>query len=373
LACQTQVQTQIAAQPLDFLGAPSRFLDRLAPRALLVIETEIWPELFYQCHKRSIPVLLLSARLSHRSHRRLSLVKGFISPILEKLSLTATISQADYYRLIDLGVSKAKAAVIGSPKFDGLIDRAQKQLATLSSEYKLDLSDQNNWTKIPLPKPSSQKFLILAGSTHPGEEELILSAISDLPNPGAVLALAPRHLVRVPKILDLIKKRGLHPILFSESGSIRSNQDSSVVVIDQIGLLTSLYQQCDLALVGGSFFEGDGHNPLEPAAAGKPIIFGPYMSSFKAEAEDLESLGAATAAPKGLLSKAIYNFLSNPTLAFMAGLSGLWYLSQRKTIAPILAQAVLTFLSDPDHYSQTKALECLNSQTETYNSHFQNS
>jgi 3-deoxy-D-manno-octulosonic-acid transferase len=353
--------TQIAAPPLDFLGAPGRFLDRLAPRALLVIETEIWPELFFQCHKRSIPVFLLSARLSQRSYQRLSMFQGFINRILKTIALAATISQSDCSRLVDLGVSPDKTVVIGSPKFDRLIALAKERLSNLSQKFNLDLADQNNWAKLDLTPIKSKKPLILAGSTHPGEEELILSKVLALKESTAALALAPRHLERVPQIMELIKAYGLLPLRFSENSSLRGPADS-VVVIDQIGQLSSLYQECDLAIVGGSFFDGAGHNPLEPVAAGKPVIFGPNMSSFKAEADDLESLGAAWAAPKDILLTAINRCLSQPELAFKAGLIGLNYLAGKRAVAPILAQAVLNFLSEPSPLGQKKALDYLFNQ-----------
>jgi 3-deoxy-D-manno-octulosonic-acid transferase len=350
-ACPALGRAQIAAPPLDFLGAPGRFLDRVAPRALIVIETEIWPELFLQSSLRSTPVLMLSARLSQRSHDRLTKFRGFIAQTLAIPALVATIGETDLRLLTDLGLDPQKAAAIGSPKFDALIAQAQ---ATL---------DRGG----PGQSPPGGPPLILAGSTHPGEEELILRAVGSLPAPGPALAMAPRHLTRIPDIVRLIESMGHRPSLFSATGALRPPQGAppnTVTLVDKMGLLASLYRECDLALVGGSFVPGSGHNPLEPAAAGKPIIFGPNMSSFKDEAAELEALGAAVSAPKAFLPQAISAFLSNPAKAQASGLSGLRYLSEKKPVAPILARLALKFLSGPAPDGPQKALAYLRGQAQ---------
>jgi 3-deoxy-D-manno-octulosonic-acid transferase len=336
-------RTQIAAPPLDFLGAPGRFLDRLDPLALLVIETEIWPELFLQCHRRGVPVLLVSARLSRRSHRRMSFFRGFLGGVLKDVSLVAAIGRPDLGRLVDLGVRPELAALSGSPKFDRLIAQARATLSAPSG---------------PSSRGPAARPLVLAGSTHPGEEELILDACLGLPAPGADLAIAPRHLGRVPAILGLARSRGLVARTFSETGSLSAGP-GSVAVIDQMGRLSGLYRECDLAIVGGSFLSGSGHNPLEPAAAGKPVIYGPHMSSFRAEAEELESLGAAKAVPPGLLPAAMADLLSRPDQARRAGRAGLELLAARPPVAPRLARAIMEFLASPGPQGQRLAMGVL--------------
>jgi 3-deoxy-D-manno-octulosonic-acid transferase len=119
------------------------------------------------------------------------------------------------------------------------------------------------------------------------------------------------------------------------------------MIIDTIGQLSSLYRRCDVALVGGSFLEGAGHNPLEPAAAGKPIIFGPHMSSFQQEALDLEAAGAAIGSPPGLLGTALRRFLSDREGARRAGLAGLAALAGRNPVGQDLAKIILHSLDDP--------------------------
>jgi 3-deoxy-D-manno-octulosonic-acid transferase len=335
---------QIAAPPLDFLGAPGRFLDRVAPKALIVIETELWPELFYQCQARSIPVLLLSARLSQRSHDRLARFKSFIGQTLAIPSLVATISQKDFDLLTDLGLDPKKASVIGSPKFDALIAKAQNALA-LSGPNPPDLG--------PEVFAQSQKPLILAGSTHPGEEELILSALTTLPNLGAALALAPRHLTRLSEVTAITQSFGLKPVFLSETNVLRPGP-GEVTLVDKMGLLADLYRECDLAIIGGSFFEGAGHNPLEPAAVGKPLIFGPNMSSFKREAEELVTLGVATSSPKAFLNQAISDLLADPNRARALGRKGQKYLAGQKIVAPVLAKLALDFLAKPKGLGQVQ-------------------
>jgi 3-deoxy-D-manno-octulosonic-acid transferase len=342
-------QTQISAPPLDFLGAPGRFLDRVAPRALVVIETEIWPELYHQCRLRSIPVLMLSARLSRRSHGRLGRFRRFIGQTLAVPALAATIGQTDLEFLTDLGLDPAKAAALGSPKFDRLVAQAQAGLAAHKAH---DLSG-------PWPQPP----LILAGSTHPGEEVPILAAALRLSgkglDSGPAWAIAPRHLTRLTEVLRLIESFGWTPSLYSETESLRP-EPGQVTVVDRMGLLASLYGQGDLAIVGGSFVDGGtGHNPLEPAAAGKPVFFGPHMDSFKAEAEALIARGAAITAPKNLLADALSPFLDDPQKSRQAGLAGLRYLAEKPVVAPALASLVIDYLSEPAPDGPRKALDRL--------------
>ncbi|MDR2386169.1 MAG: hypothetical protein LBE80_01115 [Deltaproteobacteria bacterium] len=325
---------QIAAPPLDFLGAPARFLDRVVPKALIIIETEIWPELFYQCQKRSIPVLMLSARLSQRSHQRLRHFKAFMAQTLSIPALVATISQSDLDLLIDLGLEPKKAQVLGSPKYDALIQKAAGLLAQ----------------GLPAAQAFSEKPLILAGSTHPGEEELILSSIMSLAKPEAALALAPRHLTRLAELESLVASFGLKPVLFSQSHQLRPGP-GQVTLVDKIGLLSDLYGHCDLAIIGGSFFDRAGHNPaghnpFEPVAYGKALIFGPNMLSFKREAEDLEALGVATRTPKAFLNQAISDLLEEPDRTRALGHKGQKYLASQKLVAPVLAQLALDFLEN---------------------------
>jgi 3-deoxy-D-manno-octulosonic-acid transferase len=286
-------------------------------------------------------------------------------------SLVATISQADQSRLAELGVEPEKSVVIGSPKFDSLIGQARATLASLPQKTQSELSGRDHWDSqatslasaisLMAAPASGPNPLILAGSTHPGEEELIMEAVMALPAPGASLAIAPRHLVRIPEVSRLVESFTLKPSPYSETGTLRPGP-GSVTIVDTMGNLSGLYRECDLAIVGGSFFNGDGHNPLEPAAFGKPIVFGQSMSSFKGPAEKLESIGAATVAPRAFLATAIASLLASPEKASRAGLAGLWLLSRQRPVAPILAQGILEFLSEPAPQGSQKAMAYLRSQ-----------
>jgi 3-deoxy-D-manno-octulosonic-acid transferase len=361
--------TQIAAPPLDFWGAPARFLDRLNPRVLVLIETEIWPELICQCSRRSIEVVMLSARLSERSHRRLARFKGFCRDIFRRISLIAAISQADRDRFTDLGAAPETTFVAGSAKFDDLILLAAQnrdkfsgsapsaswsRAGSSAAPISLDLSDspadrspsdqvdQNGADRFRADESRADRLrtappVLLAGSTHPGEEKLILSAARTL---SVSLALAPRHIGRAAEIAALCRAEGFEPRLYSETKTL-SPPAGAVTIVDVMGVLASLYEKCDLALVGGSFLKGAGHNPLEPAAFGKPVVFGSFMSSFQTEADDLRSLGAAFSTPAEELGSTLDGLLADPKKMAEAGWRGLSWLAARTPVAETLAQILL--------------------------------
>jgi 3-deoxy-D-manno-octulosonic-acid transferase len=340
-------RTQIAAPPLDFWGAPGRYLDRLGPRVLVLIETEIWPELIHQCHRRGIGVVMLSARLSERSHRRLRRLKGVFGSVLRQISLIATIGRQDLERFLDLGCDPDKVFAAGSPKFDDLIGQARKNLARFAdSDARGREGEKGEKGKNDPAGADGGPPVILAGSTHPGEEAVILRAFGELEPGAARLALAPRHLERVPEALGLVRDLGLVPLLHSEAGTLAAGPNE-VVVVDRMGLLADLYRQADVALVGGSFLEGAGHNPLEPAACGVPVVFGPHMSSFQAEARILLDAGAAQQSPPALLGAALSRYLGDPGLAGRSGLSGLKALAALEPAGPVLARILLDFLAAP--------------------------
>jgi len=309
---------QIMAQPLDFLGSAGRSFDRVNPRALILVETEIWPGLIRSALARQIPVLLVSGRLSARSVGRYSLARKFFHSLFSNFSLAAVISKDDQNRFISLGCPVEKTMVLGNPKFDPLIDIAQ----THKAEYPNRIPQQ-----------------ILAASTHKGEEEQILKIIKSLqtkPN----LILAPRHPQRALEVLELSKNMGFSSSLFSQ------NQPTPVVVVDGLGYLYDLYPQCNIAIIGGSFLKGAGHNPLEPAAFGRPVIFGPCMSSFKEPAQALVAEGGAVMATIEDLYPLLTDWLENPDKQKNFGLAGKNYLANLEKVAPRLANIILEKATD---------------------------
>jgi 3-deoxy-D-manno-octulosonic-acid transferase len=345
---------QLMAPPLDFWGAPGRCLDRLAPRALVIVETEIWPELIVQCGRRRIPAMIVSGRISERSMGRYLKIRGLIGPVLSSLALVSAISKADRDRFLALGADEAATVVTGSPKFDPLIAEARAALASgagLGSDPPAAGAAETGPGGFgpppsgppgpPVPPPPVPP-LIVCGSTHPGEDEIILRAASTLLPGRARLILAPRHTVRAASVLDLAKSFGLSAGTLPASGPAPDPASlPAVSVVDRLGLLSDLYARAAVCLVGGSLVEGlSGHNPLEPAAKARPMVFGPHMSSFGREAEELVEAGAARQVAPAALAATLAELLSDPAAAARAGRAGLEVLAARRPVAPILARLI---------------------------------
>jgi 3-deoxy-D-manno-octulosonic-acid transferase len=257
-------------------------IKKLNPSILILIESEFWPCLLWRCAKLKIPVLLANGRISERSYQRYSKVARLFRKFIEPISFFAMRSQTDTDRIVNLGISKTKTETIGNIKFDASTILDQSQL--LNNE----LTDLN---------------LTVFGSTRPGEEETILQSIKELrkKHSTAKFALAPRHINRRSEIENLFSKYDLPFTLQSEAKINFSNATSIIqtyiepggtVLVDTLGDLNDYYKISNLAFVGGGFNpEFGGQNILEPAALGKPVIFGPHMKNFEEEAKLLSSGG----------------------------------------------------------------------------------
>jgi 3-deoxy-D-manno-octulosonic-acid transferase len=264
--------------------------------------------------------MVVAGRLSERSARRYGAFRSLIGPMLRSIRLIAAITEADRKRYIDLGADPARVLTIGSPKFDPLISLAQS------------IRDAGG----PAP-PEGPPPLIVAGSTHPGEEALILSALSDRLPGRARLVLAPRHVGRAAEVLALAAEKGLSARLLSEDPTL----SSAVTVVDRMGILGDLYRRAAVCLVGGSLNGGSGHDPFEPAARGRPVVFGPGMSSFASEAAELVRIGAALRSDPEGLSEVLGSLLDSPVDAAERGLKGRLHVASLTPVAPILARLVV--------------------------------
>ena len=237
--------------PWDLNIFINRFLDFHQPAALLIFETEIWPAMISQAKKEHIPIFLVNGRLSAQSFNAYSIVSWLVSSILGMIDLVFVQTPKHQERFMQLGVEKEKIAVAGSVKFDapGL-----------------------NPTNLDLPK------FVLGASTHEGEEEILLQAFKKI---GAKysrkLFICPRHPDRAKEVFTLAMKMNLKTQLYSQL----SQEDYEVCVIDGIGLLPDFYKGADLAFVGGSLVPRGGHNLIEPAVLGTPIIVGKHTFNFE--------------------------------------------------------------------------------------------
>jgi len=237
--------------PWDLNIFINRFLDFHQPAALLIFETEIWPAMISQAKKAHIPIFLVNGRLSAQSFNAYSKVSWLVSSILGMIDLVFVQTPKHQERFMQLGVEKEKIAIAGSVKFDapGL-----------------------NPTNLDLPK------FVLGASTHEGEEEILLQAFKKIGvKCSRKLFICPRHPYRAKEVFTLAMKMNLKTQLYSQL----SQEDYEVCVIDSIGLLPDFYKGADLALVGGSLVPRGGHNLIEPAVLGAPIIVGKHTFNFE--------------------------------------------------------------------------------------------
>ena len=272
--------------PFDTPGAVRRFLTHWRPSVGVLIETEIWPNMVTLSIARGIPMLLLNARLSRRSARGYARLPRLISPTLAGLSVIAAQGRDDARRFAALGAPKEHLSITGSLKFALDVDELMRAGAAERQKYAAGLVGRPVW---------------LAASTHPGEEAMVLEAFAALKaeRPEALLLLAPRHPDRVATLRQM---PSLHPYRIALHSGDSLTAEDDVLVIDTLGDLGALTGCADLVFVGGSLVPHGGHNPLEAAAWGLPLIAGPHVFNFSMIYRDLERVGAArTVSPETLL------------------------------------------------------------------------
>jgi 3-deoxy-D-manno-octulosonic-acid transferase len=262
--------------PYDTPGSVARFLSRIRPRIAIVMETELWPNLLYACAGRGIPVAIASARLSARSVSRYRRFGRLFTDAVAQTSLVAAQTEEDARRFIDVGADPARTHVAGNVKFDmqlgaAVIERGR----ALRAEY---LGARPIW---------------VAGSTHAGEEDALVAAHAELGRtvPDVLLVLVPRHPQRFEGVAGMLSRRGVRFDRRSRAESVQTA--SQVLLVDAMGELTALYAAADVAFVGGSLVPIGGHNLLEPAALGVPVITGPYTANSAGIARQLIASGGA--------------------------------------------------------------------------------
>ena len=253
--------------PYDFRWGVRRFYNAVAPRLLVLMETELWPNLIHEAHRRKIPALLVNGRLSERSARGYARIGALTRTMLDQLNHIACQYPAHTERFLDLGAASARVSALGNVKFDVQLpaDHAE-QVAQLESC--LLLAERPVW---------------IAASTHPGEEEVVLAAHQIVRGsyPDACLLLVPRHPARAVEVERLINEAGLTVMRQSEAVSAPAGQtDPEVLLSDTMGQLLYLYGLSSVAFVGGSLVSVGGHNPIEAAICAQPLIMGPETFNF---------------------------------------------------------------------------------------------
>ena len=249
--------------PLDFPWVVNRAIDLLKPSLYVFVETELWPNLLRSLRRRSIPSVLVNGRLSTRSfeRQRLPVIRDFYRTMLSMISCCLMQSERDAQRMIELGADPSRVRCTGNIKFDQPVPQAAAG-GRVVSKQSLGLSEREQ--------------LLVAGSTHPGEEEAVVGAYQSLCDefPDLCLVLAPRHIERAAQVEQMVRTKGL--AVSRRSAGSMSGTGPRVVVLDTRGELALLYREAVVAFVGGTLVPVGGHNLLEPAVWGKPVLFGPH-------------------------------------------------------------------------------------------------
>jgi 3-deoxy-D-manno-octulosonic-acid transferase len=262
--------------PLDLPGSVRRFLDRVQPRLLIIMETEIWPNLYHAASARNIPILIVNARISERSIGGYRRLRRLIADALGRVSAIGAQTPLDRERLLEIGAQEARVTVTGNMKFDLRVPPSLTEQGELI---------RTAW--------GTQRLVLVGGSTHEDDEHALLAAFSRLlPDfPEALLVLVPRHPERFARAAQLARQAGLTVSLRSSGMSCPAT--TQCFVVDAMGELLRFYAACDVAFVGGSVEKIGGHNVLEPAALAKPVLFGSHTENFAEITERLQECGAA--------------------------------------------------------------------------------
>jgi 3-deoxy-D-manno-octulosonic-acid transferase len=290
--------------PFDWRWTVRRTLKAVRPSAVVILETELWPAFLRECSNQQIPVTIVNGRLSGQSFRRYRLIKGFISSVLNSLSLAIMQTETDANRVRGLGMESKKVKVSGSLKFDA---GAMPNL-TSTTEY---LRERFHLGDAPI---------ILAASTHHPEERIVLECFTEIltQSPNTRLIIVPRHPERFNDVASLIENSGFSSSRRSATPSA-TDGSSSVILLDTIGELQSAYSLATIIFVGGSIARTGGHNILEPAAVGACVVTGGHTHNFQAIVETFVNANAIVqlppmpeteAAPE--LSTAISELLADP-------------------------------------------------------------
>jgi 3-deoxy-D-manno-octulosonic-acid transferase len=288
--------------PLDLPWATRAYLKALKPRMLILAETEFWPNLLSGCNRRGIPVAVVNARISDRSWPRYRFFKRIWRPLLSSLGRVLAQSEIDAERLRALGCGPERVTVSGNLKFD--------VRAAVEAEA----------TRMLKAGAEGARFVV-AGSTLEGEEAALLEAWPRLltSDKNLVMVIAPRHPERFAAVAALLDQSGLDWVRRSGWKSEDMLRAGQVVLLDTIGELASVYSLAAVAFVGGSLVAAGGHNPLEPAQFGVPIVMGPHYANFRAITEDLRKHDALRITEKEDLTKTLMELLSDGETARAMG------------------------------------------------------
>lgn len=297
---QFKDSVSICYLPIDFGFAARRFIKALKPKLLLVLETELWPNLFYYANQHQCPIAVINARLSEKSYRGYQKVAPLTRHIMSHITVLASHNQEDAHRFVALGLPPERVSTTGSIKFDVTLDDHDLQRMH-------DLSAQ-----------LGQRPIWIAGSTHPGEHEQVIAVHKKILEkiPEALLLIAPRHPEQFDPVADLLSDAGL--CISRRSKAYNSN--CQVLLADTLGELKFLYGCAQIAFIGGSLIERGGHNPLESAASAVGVLSGPSTYNFSHIYPQLiAQQGAQICSDQSELLAHVNQYLTDPTASKSLG------------------------------------------------------
>tara|TARA_R110002020_G_scaffold86400_7_gene213113 strand:+ start:29552 stop:30808 length:1257 start_codon:yes stop_codon:yes gene_type:complete len=309
--------------PYDLPWLQRRLLRKLKPRVGIIMETELWPNLVAECERAQVPLVLANARLSERSARGYQRVSWLVKPMFAALDWVAVQSQAEALRFSSLGVDKSAMMVTGSIKFD-----FRPSAALLAQAHAL----RKSWGERPV---------WIAASTHAGEDEQVLRAHQVLLQtlPDALLILVPRHPERFDSVARQVSDAGLLQVRRSQGGSPAPTDQ--VLLGDTMGELVMLYACADVAFVSGSLVPNGGHNYLEPAALGLPVLSGPHRFNFTEISDLLQGAGALQLVNDSQgISEALLTLLQDSKARKQAGDAGLAVVAANQGALELLLQGI---------------------------------
>ena len=266
--------------PYDFVWSVRKAIRHLNPSLFILVESDIWPNVVFEIQRHEVPFLLVSARMSPKSFRGYGRLSFFMREVFSRMSSICVQTETDAGRFIGAGAPRDRVFVTGNIKFDQPLEAPS--------------GDETRQLRASL-KVKSTDAVLLAGSTHEGEEEILLRVFEGLKKsfPALVLVLAPRHPERAGGIKEMFQKAGLVTLLRTELNETGRHVEPEAVIVDTIGELRRMYAIADVVFVGKSLINLGGQNPLEPAALGKAMLFGPHMFNFELIARTLLRQGGA--------------------------------------------------------------------------------
>ncbi len=277
----------VAYAPFDFSVCVRRFIETITPQAIIILETELWPNLISESAKRMIPLFIINGRISDRAIGKYRVIKHFLKGPLNSFSAIGAQDALMQSRFLELGAAQERVSVQGSMKFD----------------WQPESNHEAILSKLAAAIKTPHTTLWVAGSTHEGEEETLFQIFQSIKSryPFFKLLVAPRHLNRLKAIEVLAKRKGIaltrtSDILNDEKSPATLAGEKGVFILDSMGFLASLYSLADVVFVGGSLVPKGGHNLAEPAFFEKPILFGPFMNNFSWMAEEFKKKGAGVQA-----------------------------------------------------------------------------